>query len=449
MALKCLIVAMDMSSNPSSPSTGEAYYDTTDNYFKVYDGSAWTCYCCLTSAGAGICAPSYGGIHGGTKTSGGGFTCHTFTSTGWLFNYDGTDKTGVSIEILGGGGGGGNYSGGGGGGGAVCFHTNQTISAGACCCMEVAAGGPGGCPYFYVPTMADPPDGARPFTPTYAGAQGDRGCAHGLNLVGKSGGGGGGWLCGLCHQTDPANNPGTYTLETPQMCGLGGGGGGANYGLGYNPAGDGTNTSGPQHRSRTGGIDGSGGGGTAGGNGWGLGPLGIGQSSGGGGTGSGGAAGDRACCINSGFIPYSNNPFVPQPVPFDKNPGCPGNGADGPTWPSVGYAVGGGGGGATLTLDGYHWCSLPGTDRGPGGLGGYGGSGGGGRGGRGMAGLCPAVPYVIPWTGLDGACNGSNGEVNKGGGGGGGGTHAGPTCPASCSWSGNGGSGLIFVKYTT
>ena len=29
-------------SNPSSPSAGDIYYNTSDNKLKVYDGSSWT-----------------------------------------------------------------------------------------------------------------------------------------------------------------------------------------------------------------------------------------------------------------------------------------------------------------------------------------------------------------------------------------------------------------------
>ena len=31
----------NISSNPSSPSAGDVYYNTTDNKLKLYNGSAW------------------------------------------------------------------------------------------------------------------------------------------------------------------------------------------------------------------------------------------------------------------------------------------------------------------------------------------------------------------------------------------------------------------------
>ena len=31
----------NLSSNPSSPQAGDRYYNTTDNEFRVYDGSNW------------------------------------------------------------------------------------------------------------------------------------------------------------------------------------------------------------------------------------------------------------------------------------------------------------------------------------------------------------------------------------------------------------------------
>jgi hypothetical protein len=109
-------------------------------------------------------------ITGGTVTTAGGYTFHTFTSSGTLNAPDA--KSGVAILIVaGGGGGGGRYYAGGGGAGGMLEYTGQTISGDHT--VTIGAGGVGG------GHQAD-------------GADGGDSSVSGLSLVTAVGGGGGG-----------------------------------------------------------------------------------------------------------------------------------------------------------------------------------------------------------------------------------------------------------------
>jgi hypothetical protein len=75
---------------------------------------------------SGSCSSSSG--TGGTVTTAGEYTIHTFTSSGTFTVADST-LTAVDVLIVGGGGAGGMDSGGGGGGGAVLYSASKTLSS--------------------------------------------------------------------------------------------------------------------------------------------------------------------------------------------------------------------------------------------------------------------------------------------------------------------------------
>ena len=79
---------------------------------------------------------------GGSVTTDGDYTIHTFTSTG---TFEVTDSTLADVEVLvvGGGGGGGQDRGGGGGGGAVLYSASRTLSSNSIT-VTVGGGGAGG-----------------------------------------------------------------------------------------------------------------------------------------------------------------------------------------------------------------------------------------------------------------------------------------------------------------
>ncbi|MEY4692527.1 MAG: hypothetical protein RIT19_2852, partial [Verrucomicrobiota bacterium] len=80
---------------------------------------------------------------GGTKTTAGGFTVHTFTGPFDTFTPAGSGV--VEVLVVGGGGGGsGSYAGGGGGGGGVLSSTTYAVNAGEAISVLVGGGGAGG-----------------------------------------------------------------------------------------------------------------------------------------------------------------------------------------------------------------------------------------------------------------------------------------------------------------
>ena len=120
----------------------------------------------------GIGSVNYGTfpVTGGTTSTAGGYTFHTFTSSGTLSAPEA--KSGVDILIVaGGGGGGGRYYAGGGGAGGMLEYTGQTISGNHT--VTIGAGGAGG------GHQAD-------------GADGGDSSVSALSLVTAVGGGGGG-----------------------------------------------------------------------------------------------------------------------------------------------------------------------------------------------------------------------------------------------------------------
>ena len=103
---------------PSSPATGMIRYNTTLAVVEEYRGSAWKN---LSDAFSGS---------GGTKTTSGSYTYHTFTSSGAItFTGGGT----IDILVVGGGAGGGtnaNVRGSGGGAGGLIFISGYPVDAG-------------------------------------------------------------------------------------------------------------------------------------------------------------------------------------------------------------------------------------------------------------------------------------------------------------------------------
>ena len=103
---------------PSSPAAGDLWFDSTSTVksMKVYTGVEWSTMSNKLSA------------TGGTVTIAGGYTIHTFTSSGtFVAATAGT----VDVLVVGGGGGGSVHHAGGGGAGGVVHGTSFAVSAGS------------------------------------------------------------------------------------------------------------------------------------------------------------------------------------------------------------------------------------------------------------------------------------------------------------------------------
>ena len=290
---------------------GQIVYNETTGQVEVYTGTRWRAVEGKTT------------VTGGTETTSGVYTIHTFTSSGSLV-VSGKSFTADYLVVAGGGGGGGTRAGGGGAGGMI-ESPGQTIPVGTHT-VTIGGGGTGG-------------------PGVNSGAVGENSSLGSLATANGGAYGGG------------QGNPG----------GPGGSGGGGSDGA---AGGEGTpgqgNDGGPSQSDR-----GGGGGGGKGGAGS-QGPTGTGEGDGAGGP--GGAAGSST---------YSGS--------------------------TVNYSGGGGGGS---------------RDNGTPGPGGGGGAGAGGKNPTTVAG---------------------NASANQGGGGGGGGRH--PT--GATLNGGNGGSGIVIVRYQT
>jgi len=117
---------------------------------------------------------------GGTVTTSGGYTIHTFTSTG-MFTPT-TSITGADVLIVAGGGGGGGYWGGGGGAGGFQTLTSQSYSSGVGYAAIVGAGGAGGIETF----------GSNGYNSSFSSTVSTGGGYGGYGAVGGVGGSGGG-----------------------------------------------------------------------------------------------------------------------------------------------------------------------------------------------------------------------------------------------------------------
>ena len=107
-------------SDPSSPSQGDQYYNTTDDELRIYNGTTCNGVTFFTPFSAA----------GGTEYESGGYKYHKFTSSGTLVV---AGDVGRNVEVLmvagGGGGGRDDYSGGrgagGGGAGGCLLYTSD------------------------------------------------------------------------------------------------------------------------------------------------------------------------------------------------------------------------------------------------------------------------------------------------------------------------------------
>ncbi len=221
---------------------------------------------------------------GGTITTDGAYTVHTFTSSGTFH----TNRAGsVNQLVIGGGGGGAGRWGGGGGAGGYVEETNKAVTQGDLT-VTIGNGGAGGAPensgvagqnsYFNGATAAGGGygaagavtgtggnggcggGGAQYGTPT--GGTGSQGGNGGVCPSGLYNGGGGGGAGGNGGNANPAGGTGgigTASSITGSSVGRAGGGGGSQYGTSSGSA-----TSGGGTGNGTAGTDGTGGGGGAG-----------------------------------------------------------------------------------------------------------------------------------------------------------------------------------------
>jgi hypothetical protein len=262
---------------PSSPAQGDQWFDTTSSVvaMKVYNGTAWATMSNKFSAS------------GGTITQSGGYTIHTFTSSGTFTpNTIGT----VDYLVIAGGGGGssGNNAGGGGGAGGLLTATGFLVAATGLT-VTVGAGGAGG---------SSPANGSNSVFSSITATGGGKGGSTGAGTAGGSGGGGGSTNDSAIKAggagTSGQGNAGGTGQHIPGSFEGGGGGGGAgavgnNSSTNYGGAG-GTGVA----NSYSGSSDTYAGGGGAGGNTLGAGGV------GGGGSGSQGSGAAGAGTANKG-----------------------------------------------------------------------------------------------------------------------------------------------------
>ncbi len=172
---------------------------------------------------------------GGTITRSGGYTIHTFTSSGTF-----TPNVDMNVEVLvvGGGGGGANTGSGGGGGGYV-YNSSLAVSAGNIG-VTVGNGGAGGST-----TAAPGAKGGNSVFSTITAEGGGYGVSHGGNVGGSGGSGGGGSINtggtpAAGGTGSQGSNGGAGYIEASWVGNSGGGGGAGGVGTaGGNTAGSG------------------------------------------------------------------------------------------------------------------------------------------------------------------------------------------------------------------
>lgn len=330
----------------------------------------------------------------------------------------------AGVWLVGGGGGAGGTGGGGGGGGVRA--ANVSLNAGSNYTVTVGAGGAGG--YRNHPSIGPAQEstdgGASYFGSTYVGGGGGGSSGGQANPLNNTAGHGHSWGW----NSGPSGAPKFAPFNTPVAHPLGGGGGGATAGNEY----------------RIGGL--RGGYGQNGGNNIGFGPSQANQPYAMGGGGGGGPQAQRGwngwrqgLGYNQNFDHYGNlgsgrgstmyNTHIPAPTmnpasPNQLNRAGPG-GRGSYSWAplNMGWHGGGGGGGSNSGF--YpHW--------------GHAGSGGAGGGAAGAS---------NPQTGGNWHKNGNNGGTNTGGGAGGGGS-SNSSPHFGVHRGGNGGSGVVYLRYT-
>jgi hypothetical protein len=215
-----------------SAATGMMVYNTTTGAVEMYDGTAWQTVKKFTTALSAT---------GGTRTTSGTQTIHTFTSSGEFLVSDApigsnAPKANVTVLIVAGGGGGGGskgFEGGGGGGaGGLIEGSSYPVSVGP---YAITVGGGGA-----FQSASGQNSSAFGAVATYGGYE---------NTQGGSGGGGSGDCCSpprtggtSLMPTAPVPGTGTWTKYgnaggTGYNQGGGGGGGGAGGAGGNGPGG--------------------------------------------------------------------------------------------------------------------------------------------------------------------------------------------------------------------
>ena len=208
-------------SAPGSPSAGDLWFDSTVGVkiMKVYSGTAWDKLKISFDA------------TGGTKTTSGGYTIHTFTSSGTFTPNMGGD---VDYLVVAGGGGSGGYGGGGGAGG---FRTGTGLAVTAQAYTVTVGAGGSGSTYNHALAAAG---GNSVFSSiTSIGGGSGASAGHTGGNGGSGGGGNGGWgTAGGSGTSGQGNNGGTAVGNTPYH-GAGGGGASQSGGNGTTHAGNG------------------------------------------------------------------------------------------------------------------------------------------------------------------------------------------------------------------
>jgi len=202
---------------PSSPAVGQRGFNTTINGAEIYNGAQWN--------------PISNGFSasGGTITRVGGYTIHTFLSSG-TFTPDFAGE--VEYLVVAGGGGGGGYCGAGGGAGGFRTATNFAVAATGLT-VTVGAGGAGG-----NGVAVSGSQGTNSVFSTITSVGGGYG-AHGTSAVagGVGGSGGGATTTTTAAGTAGQGNSGGAGTVASSQGGGGGGGASATGGTGVAAAG--------------------------------------------------------------------------------------------------------------------------------------------------------------------------------------------------------------------
>lgn len=224
---------------PASPTVGEIRFNTDTRVVESYTSAGWMAYDDQQTA------------TGGTISSAGGYTIHTFTSNGtWTPTYTGP----VDVLIVAGGGGGASGIGGGGGAGGTIYSQGVIVSGGTSYPITVGPGGSGGSPGHGPDGTKGSPSIALGITATGGGGGGGYYAGwQNSNQLGGSGGGGPGYgqpsgpwggnsgirpaPPGIVGQGFPGGY-GVHWPGTPAGSHYGGGGGGGAGEPGYNRAGN-------------------------------------------------------------------------------------------------------------------------------------------------------------------------------------------------------------------
>lgn len=217
---------------PASPANGMVRFNTDTRCVETYSSAGW------------VALDDQQTATGGTVSTFGGYTLHTFTSNG---TFTPTYSGPVDVLVVGGGGGGAPGIGGGGGAGGLIFNQGQIVTAGTGYPISIGPGGSAG------PTNHGP-DGNQGTNTTALGNTANGGGAgagyyspNGNSpQVGGSGGGGPGFgYAGGIRPGPPGisgqGHPGGYGVHwpgTPAGTHYGGGGGGGAGQPGYNRAGN-------------------------------------------------------------------------------------------------------------------------------------------------------------------------------------------------------------------